>query len=334
MIISVNKISKNFIIKEKKGILKREKKIIRAVDNISFEINKGEIVGYIGVNGAGKSTTIKMLTGILTPTTGTIKVFNKEPHEFRSLISKEIGVVFGQRSQLLWDLPVIDTFNLFSKIYEIPIHIYKTRLKELVNYVGIDNLLNIPVRKLSLGQRMCCEIVASLLHNPKILFLDEPTIGLDIINKEKIRKLIRLINEKFGTTVILTTHDLYEIEQLCNRVIIIDKGKKIYDGTLMKLRNLYGGFTTVKVELLSELENLNYLVEKIIELCEYNVILDKNSIIIKYNNKFHNSADVLSFIIKNISSIKDIHIIETSIEDIIKQIYMNQINLEGKLEDI
>ena len=225
---SVGKSLRNFFI--------RDYEEISAVDDISFEIDSGELVGYIGPNGAGKSTTIKMLTGILIPTSGRLHVHGFVPSRQRYEYTQHIGVVFGQRTQLWWDIPVIDSYRLLRKVYQIPKSEFDSRLNDFKALLDLDPILNVPVRKLSLGQRMRCDVVASMLHNPKIIFLDEPTIGLDIIAKLNIRDFLEKINRETGVTMILTTHDLQEIEELCKRLIIIDHGKILYDGDISGLR--------------------------------------------------------------------------------------------------
>ncbi len=210
---------------------------IQALDSVSFTIQDGEMVGYIGPNGAGKSSTIKILSGILTPDSGTCLVNGKIPWKDRIHYVKEIGVVFGQRSQLWWDVPVIDSFELLKDIYSIPDSTYQRNLEELIRLLHLSELLKTPTRQLSLGQRMRCEIAASLLHNPKILFLDEPTIGLDAVSKLAVRKFILDLNENHKTTVILTTHDMQDIEALTKRVILIGKGKILLDGGVSDIKN-------------------------------------------------------------------------------------------------
>lgn len=303
-----------------KSFFTKNYKEINAVNNLSLTINKGELVGYIGVNGAGKSTTIKMLVGILAPTKGKISVLGKDPHKHRREIAKRIGVVFGQRSQLIWDLPPIDTLDLFSKIYEIPKDEYRNRLKYLVEHMGIEDIVHVPVRKLSLGQRMCCEIVASLLHNPEILFLDEPTIGLDIFNKEKVRNFIKKLNEELGTTVILTSHDLSDIENLCRRIIIIDKGSIIFDGTLEDLKTKYGTKSTIKIELIEKSKPVNFDCNDIKVEIDYN----NNFLYIRYSKRMYRTTDLINLVIQNLDGIKDISIIDNNLEDIVKEIYLNK----------
>nr|WP_207952364.1 ABC transporter ATP-binding protein [Paenibacillus turpanensis] len=223
-----------------RDLFNREYNKVTAVKDISFQIPRGEICGYIGENGAGKSTTIKMLTGILVPTSGKVVVNGYVPFKDREKFVSRIGVVFGQRSQLWWDIGVIESFQLLRKVYRVPADEYKKRLGELVERLQLQELLNRPVRKLSLGQRMRCELAAALLHNPDIVFLDEPTIGLDIVVKSEIRDFLKEMNRKHETTVLLTTHDLQDIEALCSRVIMLDDGRIIYDGGLQDLRDTWG----------------------------------------------------------------------------------------------
>ncbi|MDQ0258041.1 ABC-2 type transport system ATP-binding protein [Evansella vedderi] len=243
-VIEVNKLRKEFKSYSSRSGLKgafrdlftRNYKVLRAVDDISLQIKEGEMVGYIGENGAGKSTTIKMLTGILTPTAGEVRVNGMDPHREREKFVRTIGVVFGQRSQLWWDIAVQESFRLLKKVYKVSDEDYNTHMKEVIETLEIEPLLDKPVRKLSLGQRMRCELAAALIHNPPLLFLDEPTIGLDVLVKMKIRAFLKEINKKYKTTILLTTHDLADIEALCDRVVLLDEGKIIYDGRLDELQ--------------------------------------------------------------------------------------------------
>jgi ABC-2 type transport system ATP-binding protein len=231
-----------------KDLFARRYRTLRAVDDASFEIQRGEIVGYIGANGAGKSTTIKMLTGILTPTSGVVTVNGLVPWKQRYAHARQIGVVFGQRTQLWWDLAVMEAFRLLQKIYRIPEADFQARLTRFIEVLDIAGQLRQPVRKLSLGQRMKCDLAASLLHAPPILFLDEPTIGLDVAVKERVRQFIREINAEEQSTIILTTHDLTDIEELCERLIVIDAGKILYDGTREEIYSRFGQQRRIVVE--------------------------------------------------------------------------------------
>ncbi|MCX7998076.1 MAG: ATP-binding cassette domain-containing protein [Leptospiraceae bacterium] len=254
--IQVQNLTKEFIIKKRKSgflgsiqsLVYSEKESLKAVDNVSFSIDQGELVGYLGPNGAGKSTTIKMLTGILKPTSGLVNINGVNPSKDRKKNAFQIGVVFGQRSQLWMDLPVEESFDLLKSIYKIDERVYKQKLEFFSDLLGIHEFLKQQARKLSLGQRMKADLAASLLHSPKILFLDEPTIGLDLLVKEKVREFIKAINEKEKVTIILTTHDIQDIEFLAKRIIIIDKGKIRYDGGISEFNKLVGNETLINVQ--------------------------------------------------------------------------------------
>jgi ABC-2 type transport system ATP-binding protein len=252
-VIQVENVSKVYKVSQKdpgikgavKALFRPRHKKITAVDGISFQVEVGEMVGYIGVNGAGKSTTIKMLTGILVPSGGTVRVFGRDPHRQRVANAREIGVVFGQRTQLWWDLALIESLNLIAKIYEVPPARYQQLLDQFAETLELKELLSMPIRTMSLGQKMRSELAATLIHEPAIVYLDEPTIGLDLLVKERIREFIKQQNREKGTTVILTTHDLGDIEELCRRVMIIDSGKLIYDGPLSTIKERFGKYRTI-----------------------------------------------------------------------------------------
>ena len=232
-----------------KHLFHREYEVRKAVDDISFSIKKGEIVGFIGPNGAGKSTTIKMLSGILYPDAGTVKVNGFIPWKQRKQYVKNIGVVFGQKSQLNWDLPLIESFELMRYIYRIPKKKYEENLEKFTKLLDMESFINQPVRQLSLGQRMRGDIVASLLHSPEIVFFDEPTIGLDVVAKEKIREFIKYMNKTEQTTIIFTTHDMQDVEKVCERLIIIDLGKKIFDGSIDEIKQKYANSKSIEIQL-------------------------------------------------------------------------------------
>lgn len=231
-----------------KSFFSREYNLVHALTDVSFTINDGEMVGYIGPNGAGKSTTIKIMCGVLTPDSGTCVINGRIPYRERISHVRDIGVVFGQRSQLWWDVPVADSFELIRDIYRVKGDKYRKNLKDLTDLLDLDDILQTPVRNLSLGQRMRCEIAASLLHDPKVLFLDEPTIGLDAVSKIAVRKFIRRLNEEKGTTILLTTHDMQDIEALAQRVLLIGKGKVLMDGTLTGLKKHIASRKTMTIE--------------------------------------------------------------------------------------
>lgn len=300
-----------------KNLFHPKYKEFMAVKGINFEIKEGELVGYIGENGAGKSTTIKMLTGLLTPTSGKVTVNGIIPYKERIKNNKNIGAVFGQKTQLWWDLPVIESFRLIKKMYNMTESEYRKNLKKFTNLLELDELLEKQVKNLSLGQKMRCEIAATFLHNPKIVYLDEPTIGLDVFVKEKIRKFIKEINEENKTTVILTTHDLKDIEDVCDRIILLDKGQIIYDGEKQKFKDKYGKYITAelivknkKIIIKNDLKNENL---KIIEEKE-------NSIKLKF---LHEKITILTVMdeISKYCEIEDVHMKESELEDILKEIY-------------
>ncbi len=299
-----------------KDLFRREYNIIKAVNNVSFKLEKGEIIGYIGPNGAGKSTTIKMLTGILVPTSGDVEVNGLVPYEKREENAKSIGVVFGQRTQLWWDIAVSETFNLMRYLYKIPEKQYRDNLKTFSDILGLDEFINAPVRQISLGQRMRADLACALLHNPDILYLDEPTIGLDVVVKERIREFIREINETRETTVILATHDMSDVERLCPRVMIINHGQIMYDGGLSGLIRKYGTGETIVADILSNIDDFRGLYE--LGVTEVN--RDDKILTINYDNNTVNSAAVVEWLM-NRTSVKDLNIVRTRIEDVIRRIY-------------
>lgn len=330
--IHVENVSKVFVSPKKypgfkgavKGLFSKEKIRKTAVDEISFHINKGEIVGYIGSNGAGKSTTIKIMTGILTPTDGQCQVNGINPNNDRRKNAQNIGVVFGQRTQLWWDLPLSESFTILKEVYSVSQEDYKERMAFLNQVLELDDFIHSTVRTLSLGQRMRADLAAALLHNPKVLYLDEPTIGLDLVVKDNIRRAIKEINEKYDTTVILTTHDLGDIEELCNRIIIIDSGKLIYDGTLSKLKDTYGTKRMVQIEV-REIENvktINYWDKFQFKKEQLEMEIDNNSIIFKFDKNLIAVSKIISEIMEH-TEIKDIKINETELSTIVKEIYKN-----------
>lgn len=311
-IIRVDHLSKIFELKS--GLFfSREKMTKKAVDDISFSINQGEIVGYIGPNGAGKSTTIKMLTGILEPSSGEILVSNRNPFAEREKNAMQIGVLFGQRTQLWWDLPLMDTLNLHKHMYRMTDKDYEERLRTLSDMLDLYEFKNIPIRQLSLGQRMRCELAVTLLHGPSILYLDEPTIGMDVIVKERIRNYLFEINKQFKVTILLTTHDLLDVEKICNRIIVINHGKLLFDGTIEKLKQEFVPDSTVTLKFSGELsEKLKK------QLNNYKEI--ENGYVTFTINRNKNGFSIFSELCK-INSIIDLKISEPPIEEIIKKLY-------------
>ncbi|WP_129728517.1 MULTISPECIES: ABC transporter ATP-binding protein [Bacillaceae] len=303
-----------------RDLFNRNYKVVRAVNDISFTVKQGEMIGYIGENGAGKSTTIKMLTGILTPTSGRITVNGMNPHKEREKFVRSIGVVFGQRSQLWWDIAVQESFRLLKKVYGVSDEQYEAHMGHIIETLDISALLDKPVRKLSLGQRMRCELAAALLHNPPLLFLDEPTIGLDVLVKLKIRDFLKEINAKYNTTILLTTHDISDIEALCERVVMLDEGKIIYDGSLEKLRAQWGDEKEIQFQFSSP-----------ISYQQLAVLMPDSDVSWTQGNgpnvwvaRIPNEEIVLSMLIAKVAQtfrIQDMKVNEVSTEEIIRNIY-------------
>lgn len=336
--INLENVSKSFKIYKKesglkgavKSLFKREVEVKVAVDNLSLDIEEGEMVGYIGSNGAGKSTTIKMMTGILVPSVGVCKTNGLIAHKNRQKNANHIGVVFGQRTQLWWDLPLTETFLVLKDIYEIDDDEYSERIEMLKDVLGLDEFIDRPVRTLSLGQRMRADLAAALIHNPKILFLDEPTIGLDVVVKEKIRNAIKQMNKKYHTTVLLTTHDLSDIEELCERIIIIDKGKKVYDGKIGDIKQRFGYMRTLEM-CINESINISYIKNTIKEKfnlsdSDYEVWLEAKKLSIRFNGSKIKISDLVACMMSEVN-IMDMSIKETDIETIVKQIYEHEVEV-------
>jgi ABC-2 type transport system ATP-binding protein len=286
-----------------------------AVDQISFTIEPGEMVGYIGVNGAGKSTTIKMLTGILVPSHGRVEVLGREPHRQRVATAREIGVVFGQRSQLWWDLALIESLNLIAKIYEVPDTRYRALLARFSEQLELEPLLKQSIRNLSLGQKMRAELAATLIHEPKIVFLDEPTIGLDLLVKERIRAFIKEQNREHGTTVLLTTHDLGDIEELCQRVIIIDSGKLIYDGPINTIKERFGAYRSMRLETSGPLVN-ELTLPVGVEIAEQSA----QHLELRFNRNQTSASQLVATVMAQIDVV-DFALAEPDLAAIIRQIY-------------
>ena len=295
-----------------KNLFVHKKKIIRAVDDISFNIEKGEIVAYIGPNGAGKSTTVKMMSGILTPSSGTIAINGMSPSKDRKKVVKNLGVVFGQRTQLNWDLRLGESFELVRRIYEIPDDLYNENYKMMEDILGINKFINTPVRQLSLGQRMRGDLAAAMLYSPDILFLDEPTIGLDVDGKQAIRKFIKEVNKNKQTTVILTTHDLGDIQELCDRLIIINDGRIIEDGSLSELVDRIAPFRDLVVDFYEE--------EDITHKAATRIKKEGSRSIYRFDKKTITAAKLIEDISEQ-ALVKDISLEEASIDDIIKIAY-------------
>jgi ABC-2 type transport system ATP-binding protein len=320
-LIEINHLHKEFKIAEPtkgvigslKSLIKKKYYIKKAVEDISFQINRGEVVGYIGPNGAGKSTTIKILSGVLTPTSGTVTVNGIVPYKNRQENAQKIGVVFGQRSQLYWDLPVADTFELYQKLYNIKEDLYKANRKYFTDILEMHEFINQPVRQLSLGQKMKANLALSMLHDPDILYLDEPTIGLDVMSKKTLRTCITDINRDKQTTIILTTHDMDDIEAVCGRLILIDKGRKLFDGSLSEFEEQYKNGYVVRMQFEGNLpvlvEERNY---KLLDQSENNLVISVD--------KCLKTKEALTYLINRYNP-DNIYIEKEKIENIIQRIF-------------
>ncbi len=331
--IEVNDLSKTFkIYHHRKGffgsfvnLFSRKHRIVQAVDKVSFTVARGEIVGYLGPNGAGKSTTIKMLTGILVPSSGSVTVNGYIPHRQRKENAKHIGVVFGQRSHLWFDLPVQESFELLQRIYRIPEAEYRQNVEVFEELLNLGDFFRTPVRQLSLGQRMRADIAAALLHNPDVLFLDEPTIGLDVVAKARIRQFIQRINTERQVTVVLTTHDLDDVEKLCKRVILIDNARLRFDGELTALRRLLSTERLLSVDYAEAYPDVS--------IPNADIVYQEGARVqYRFSPEEISAADLIGTILKKFR-IVDVSIQEPDIEDLIKTVYEDNLTLERKLAE-
>lgn len=311
-----------------RDLFDRQYKTIEAVKNITFCIPAGEICGYIGENGAGKSTTIKMLTGILVPTSGKVQVNGYVPYVQRKVFSRHIGVVFGQRSQLWWDIGVIESFQLLRKVYGVGAVDYKQRLDELVARLDLADILHRPVRKLSLGQRMRCELAAAMIHNPAILFLDEPTIGLDILVKMEIRSFLLSLNARYGTTILLTTHDLQDIEALCSRVIMLDDGQILYDGGLAQLKNTLGQGKEIRLQLNTACTTAQFT--QLLDTLEVDGVWDHACAVRIRLPKGGNVSAVIAHVAGALD-VRDLQLVEPTTDEIVRDIYQRGAVHQGEV---
>lgn len=318
--IEVKNLSKTFKVYKRnqgfgeavKALFNRKYEIVQALDNVSFNIDEGEMVGYIGPNGAGKSTTIKIMSGILNPDEGQCIINGRTPWKDRINHVRDIGVVFGQRSQLWWDVPVVDSFSLIKDIYKVSENQYKKNIKELTELLNIGDIIKTPTRQLSLGQRMRCEIAASLIHNPKILFLDEPTIGLDSISKISVREFIKDINKERKTTVILTTHDTQDIEALTKRIILIGKGRVLLDGQLDDLKEKFNKERTITLNYYGDLE----------QVCNGLIISEKydGRAVIEVDTNIISVSEAIGYLSSKVNII-DVQVSSTTVEDVVVGLY-------------
>ncbi len=320
-IISVKNLSKHFQVYKKepgllgsfKSLFSRKYETVKAVENISFDIQEGEIIGFIGQNGAGKTTTLKMLSGLLYPTTGEVSVLGFNPWDRKPEFQKQFALIMGQKNQLWWDLPAIESFLLNKAIYEIPDKQFEDTLEKLSTLLDVKDILKIQVRKLSLGQRMKCELIAALLHNPKVLFLDEPTIGLDVVMQKTLRDFIKEYNQEFGATIILTSHYMDDVKELCERVIMIDHGEKMYDGGLKKIIHKYARNKILSITFGEDITKKALQVFGEVRSLENKVA----TLIVKRSAATKTAAKIL-----NKFNITDLNIEEASIEAIIREIFL------------
>ena len=325
--ITVNHLQKNFkkTVKQSgltgsvKSLFHPKFEIFEAVKDLTFEVPKGEILGFIGPNGAGKSTTIKMLTGILTPTSGFCQINGKIPQKDRKNYVRDIGVVFGQRTQLWWDLPLSETYGVLKEIYRVPDAQYQKRMEFLNEVLELQDFIKDPVRTLSLGQRMRADIAASLLHSPKVLFLDEPTIGLDVAVKDNIRQAIQQINAEEQTTIILTTHDLNDIELLSDRIFMIDKGAAIFDGSVKKLKEKYGKTHTLTIELSENVPvRFDKIPDKLVKITQNDLTVS-----VKFDSSQITAPELIAQALA-VAPVKDVSVTGADIEDIIRRFFRKE----------
>jgi ABC-2 type transport system ATP-binding protein len=319
-VIEMRDLHKDFVVLSKVGRLRRARKTVKAVDGIDLTVPRGEMLGYIGPNGAGKSTTLKMLTGVLMPSSGTVRVCGLTPVPQRAKLAARIGVVFGQRSQLWWDLPLSDSFRLLRHIYGVPAAEHSARLTRCVDLLDLGEFLDTPVRQLSLGQRMRGELTAALLHEPEILFLDEPTIGLDVVSKQAVRSFLTELGERGDTTVVLTTHDLADIERLCRRLVVIDHGHVVHDGTLDELHSRYKSQRKVVVDLSSPLTGP-------LDLSADGVALsstEEDGRRLTFVLSDGAGAGRLVARLATVGSLRDLRVVEPDIEEVVARLYTEE----------
>ena len=319
-VITLEHLVKEFVVLHKAGRLRRSRETVRAVDDVTLSIGEGELVGYIGPNGAGKSTTIKMLTGILVPTAGEVRVAGVDPQRRRLELARRIGVVFGQRTQLWWDLPLLDSFELLRHVYRVPFENWRRNLDAFIELLDLDPFLRTPVRQLSLGQRMRGDLTAALLHDPSILYLDEPTIGLDVVSKAKVREFLATVNRERGVTIMLTTHDLDDVERLCRRLVVIDHGRVIHDSTVADIKHRFGTQRTVVVDLDEEAPPLRVPGAEVVKV-------DGPRQWLRFGRDDVSAADVVASVAQQ-ARLKDLTIEEPDIEDVVRRIYSSSAQVD------
>jgi len=313
-VIEVRGLRKEFVVRRKVGRFRRRKHTVAAVDGVDLTVERGELLGYIGPNGAGKSTTLKMLTGILHPSAGEIRVCGMEPVPHRVRLARRIGVVFGQRSALWWDLPLAESFDLLRHIHRVPATDHASRLASCRKLLDLDEFLDTPVRQLSLGQRMRGELTAALLHGPEVLFLDEPTIGLDVVSRQSVRAFLADLAARGDTTIVLTTHDLADIERLCRRLVVIDRGRVVHDGTLDALHARYGSRRRVVVDLDAPVDGGPVLAGASIESVE------AEGRRVTYRLETATAGQVVARLAK-LGTLRDVSVVEPAIEDVVARLY-------------
>jgi ABC-2 type transport system ATP-binding protein len=312
-VIELEHVSKEFVVYKRAGRLRRTRVRTLAVDDVSLTIEPGELVGYIGPNGAGKSTTIKMLTGILMPSSGSVRVAGVDPQRHRLELTRRIGAVFGQRSQLWWDLPLRDSFDLLRHVYRVPADRHGANFDTFVELLDLGPLLDTPVRQLSLGQRMRGELTAALLHDPTILYLDEPTIGLDLVSKTKVREFLATVNREREITIVLTTHDLDDVERLCSRLVVIDHGRVVQDSTVAEVRQRFAPHRTLVVDLAESAAPLDIAGTEVIKV-------DGPRQWLRFHRDEHTAAELIGRIAA-IAPLVDISVEEPDIEEVIRHVY-------------
>ncbi|MFI6867646.1 ATP-binding cassette domain-containing protein [Nocardia sp. NPDC050406] len=315
-IIDIQELTRTFVLRPKQGRWRRGREVLTAVDAMTFRVERGAAVGYIGANGAGKSTTIKMLTGILVPTSGTVRTCGLDPVRQRRELASRIGVVFGQRSQLWWDLPLRESFSILAAIHRLDEHTAEHRMRELVEQLEMGETLDTPVRQLSLGQRMRAELAAALLHSPELVILDEPTIGLDVLSKQRLREFLRYERTQRGTTLLLTTHDMGDIERLCERVLVVDRGSLVYDGSLTGLAATVGAQRVLTVDLAEPTADLTDLPGA--------KLLDSEGAGMRQRLAFDSENTTAAQLLAAISAraqVRDLSLEEPDIEDVVRRIY-------------
>ncbi|MEV6599332.1 ATP-binding cassette domain-containing protein [Actinoplanes sp. NPDC051346] len=313
-VIEMHGLRKDFTVRVRKGVLRREKRTVTAVDGIDLSVAAGEMVGYIGPNGAGKSTTLKMLTGVLAPSAGAVSVCGLTPVPQRTRLALTIGVVFGQRSQLWWDLPLRDSFALLRHVYRVPADAHAARLRRCRTLLELDEFLDTPVRQLSLGQRMRGELTAALLHGPSVLFLDEPTIGLDVVSKQAVRSFLAELGASGAVTLVLTTHDLADIERLCRRLVVIDHGRVVHDGTIEALHSRYGSRRRLVADLDAPLP-ADFAVPGA-ELVSLEADGHRASF-----DLLSSAAGAVVAELTALASVRDLSLVEPDIEDVVARLY-------------